>query len=70
MEEKSVNIDELRPKFIRKIYRMLLETKRYGFREAQEKSFTISDTFFSNYNNYSREEDMLSFFREQKYLAC
>jgi hypothetical protein len=70
VEEREVDLEEFRPKFIKKIYRMLLETKRYGFKEAQEKSFNISDSFFSNCNNYSREEDLLSFFREQKFLTC
>jgi hypothetical protein len=55
IEQREVNLEEFRPKFIKKIYRILLETQKYGLKEAQEKSFAISDSFFSNCNNYSRQ---------------
>ena len=49
---------------------MLVQTNKYGFKEAQERSFHVSQKFFSEYSSYTNEDELLSFFREQKFLSC
>lgn len=70
VQQKGFDFEGIRPRFIKKIYRMLLETNLYGFGEAREKSFRVEQAFFAEERNYVNEDGLLAFFREQKFLQC
>jgi hypothetical protein len=69
-EEKYVDTEVIRPRMMKKLYKMLLKTHKYGIQEAMQKSFEACEVFFENRNNQANENEIVDFFREQGFLDC
>lgn len=49
---------------------MLIQSQKYGLKEARQKSFDVSQSFFAHYDTFGNEDQLLTFFRNQKFLEC
>ena len=62
--KKSVDLDVTREKVVRKVYKMLIHQKKCEPIMARMKSFEVCDSFFTQCNHQTSEEDLIDFLKQ------
>ncbi len=67
-EQNKVDVDLIKPKLMRKIYKILSQQNKGDVNEAKSMSVNSCETFFNKCRNQTTHEEMICFLKESRFL--